>query len=63
MTCISAPTSLEAAEAIIACAAGTTEWRPLFVYGLGTVALIAFAVVLMIALPYWSMVGEPLSMP
>jgi len=44
-TCIHAPTSLAAAEAIIACAAGTTEWRPLFVYGLGTVALIAFAVV------------------
>jgi hypothetical protein len=44
-SCIHAPTSLEAAEAIIACAAGTTEWRPLMLLGLGTVALIAVAVV------------------
>lgn len=36
-SCLSAPTSLEAAEAIIACAAGTAEWRPLFVTGLMTV--------------------------
>jgi len=45
MTCIRAPLSLADAERIIACAAGTADWRPLFVYGLGTVALIAIAVV------------------
>jgi hypothetical protein len=45
MSCISAPTSLEAAEAIIACAAGTANWRPLMLLGLGTVALFAVAVV------------------
>jgi hypothetical protein len=45
MNCLTAPTSLEAAEAIIACAAGTANWRPLMLLGLGTVALIAVAVV------------------
>jgi hypothetical protein len=43
-SCIHPPTTLADAEQILVCYGGTA-WRDSFLLGLGTVALIAFAVV------------------
>jgi D-arabinose 1-dehydrogenase-like Zn-dependent alcohol dehydrogenase len=45
MTCFRLPLSLDDAEAIVVACSGQADWRPLFLMGLGTVAVAGFLVI------------------
>ncbi len=45
MTCLSLPTSLEAADAMIVACSGVADWRPMFLLGTETATLIVVIVV------------------
>lgn len=46
MSCVRVPTSLAEADLVIQACSGVTEWRPVFLLGLGTLGiLVALAII------------------
>jgi hypothetical protein len=54
VTCLRMPRDLSDADAIIAACSGVADWRPAFVYGLGSAGLVVVLVLAAVVVFRWA---------